>query len=220
MPADGIPRGVRYGQVPVWALEDNLLSCRARWLYALFCGLANRTTNRFWCSLAKIAARENVTSRTIQTVVRELQEHGLIEKVGRRGLVYEYEVIRDLKRVPEVRLRNARRLERQRERFGEHGRKGAVIKATRAASADDRAKRISPEGEEDFGPHAKHSSPRTESLQQNLTNRLTKGHRERLDERSEKEPGKNTCIAKGESGYGSFSQSLAEAPRIVSRGVV
>lgn len=144
--------------------------------------------------------------------MRELQESGLIEKVGRKGLVYEYEVIRDPQKVSEVKLRNAARLERQREHFGAHGRKGAAIKAARLASADDRAKKISPEGEEDFAPHEKHISPRTETLKQNLTNRPTKGQRERLDEQSEKEPGKDECIAKGESEYGSFSQSPAEAP--------
>ncbi len=182
MPADGIPRGVQYGQVPRWVLEDGTLSCRARCLYALFCSFAKRKTNQFYCSLEKIATREGVTAKTIQDAVRELEERGLVEKLRRIRLIYTYEVTRDPDRAPEVKSRNAPRLAKRRRQFGEYGRKGAATRAARAERAGLRATKLSPKGEKDFVPNEKDPSARTDTPKQILTNRARGTSRKQREE--------------------------------------
>ena len=81
----------------------------------------------------------------------------------------------------------------------------------RAPFDDEQAKVISPEGEKDFGSYEKQSSPRTESLEQNFTNRLAAGQRDQLEGPSENALADNRCLAWEESGYESLSKSFAKA---------
>ena len=203
MPADGIPSGIWWGQVPEWVLKCCNLSIRARWLYALFCCYSDRDTNVFWYSLAGLAALEDVSVRTIQNAVRELEEWGLVEKSGRRGPYHYFVLTRDPKRVPAVKSRSAPRLEKRREQFGEFGRKGAAVRASRTAQAKANIEESSPLGENVFVPDEKDSPPRTDIVEQSFVNRAQRpGRKRRRREwlsKDEQHAGKSTAPPKHET---------------------
>lgn len=126
-----------------------------------------------------LAAREGVSVRTIQKAVRELEEWGLVEKSGRKGLNHYFVVTRDPNLMPAVKSRNAPRLAKRREQFGEFGRRGAAARASRAAQAKAKAQESSPLSENNFVPDEKDPSPRTDIVKQSFVNRAPRNGRKR-----------------------------------------